>query len=394
MVWQFAPDLREARAEVGAARGAVERARLLPNPGLDVGVGTIPVGPLNPPGLEAPLLNVPNLSIGLSFLLEVAKRGPRAEAADAQVQATALSALDRLRQRVLDVMAAIADVAAAEVRVATLTSLAEDARKLAALQRARAEKGDASVLDADRAQLEQEATRAALGEAEEAVQQTLRACTDLSGLPCLPFAAAPRALAWLELPVPVSAALEERPDVKGLDAAQAAAAATATLAANRVLPDVTVHAGYVHDRFVISGNQQNSLFVGVSVPLPMFDRGQPEARAAESLRRHLAARRERLVALAPSQAERLAGELVAVEARQQHLKASSLPLARSVVDRLEAAVSRGAAPLQELLLARRAWAELVLMENELDRASFRLRLERARVLGSPLVVPKELADVD
>jgi hypothetical protein len=36
----------------------------------------------------------------------------------------------------------------------------------------------------------------------------------------------------------------------------------------------------VHDRFGISGNQQNS----VSVPMPFFDHGQTDARAREKHR--------------------------------------------------------------------------------------------------------------
>jgi cobalt-zinc-cadmium efflux system outer membrane protein len=79
-----------------------------------------------------------------------------------------------------------------------------------------------------------------------------------------------------------------------------------------------------------------------------------------------------------------------VEGRQKRLREQSVPLAQSVVSRLDAAVSRGAAPIQELLLARRSYAELLLTANDLDRAAFRLRVALARVTGAGLTLPKEL----
>ncbi|MBL9038968.1 MAG: TolC family protein [Archangium sp.] len=392
VVWARSPELHDARARVAEAVAQSDRALLLPNPGLDLSVNTLPVGPLNPTTLEQPFLNVPNVAVGVSMLLEVGKRGPRQSAAKDAARAASLDALEQLRQRTLALEDTIGDIAAAEVRVATLTELAGDAERLAALQRARAEAGDASALDADRARLEQQSVLTELGEAREMLSVGLRACGAAVAMPCVPFGDPERAAAWLHRERESDASeVAQRPDVRSLEAVEASARGAQVLAERSAVPDPTVRVGYVHDRFVISGNQQNSLFVGVGFPLPVFDRGQPEAQAAAVSAASASRARTAVVASAAAQLERLAIERGSVEARLTELRDTTVPLARSVVERLDIAVRRGATPLPELLLARRTYAELVLAANDLDRARFHLRVERSRLSGTDF--PKELNDV-
>jgi cobalt-zinc-cadmium efflux system outer membrane protein len=392
-VWSASPDLQQARAKVAAARADAARARFLPNPTLDLSVSTIPVGPTNPPNLPDPLLNVPNLGAGVSVLLEVGKRGPRQDATRAAARAASLDAVELLRQKVLTAEESISDIAAAEVRVATLTQLAGDALRLTTLERARGEKGDTSLLDADRAQLEEEGVFTSLGEARESLAEALRTCTDVVGVPCLPFQDFRAAASWLERRLETGATpVEQRPDLQSLEAQQAGAEALGALARNRWVPDPTLRLGYVHDRFVVSGNQQNSLSVGLSFPLNLFDHGQADAEAAAVAVAAAGRSRERLLENASFQLARLTEQQRHIAARQQRLRDQSLPLAASVVQRLDAVVTRGSAPLQELLLARRTYAELLLTANDLDRASFRLRVARVRVTGSAMPLPPELTD--
>lgn len=384
LVWRQAPDLHDARVRVALAEAERQKALRLPNPGLDVGLNTIPVGPLNPPELKDPLLNVPNVAVGVSVLIELGKRGPRQDATAEAARAAALDALDAVRRRVLDLEDVIGDVASAQVRVAALQGLGVDAQRLADLQAARADKGDTSSLDADRARLEVEGTLTAVGEAQELLAATLRQCADIVAAPCVAFADVVQANAWLDRHVARAPdeALPQRNDLRALEAAVKSARAAQTLAANRWLPDPTVRLGYVRDQFVISGNQQNSFFVGVSLPLPFFDHGQDDAEAARKTAESAEQARTRLLESARAQLSRLDGEVTSVEARQKRIKEQSLPLAQSVVSRLDAAVTRGAAPLQELLLARRTLAELLLTAAELDRTVFHLRVARARLSSS------------
>src|SRR6266404_9694867 len=84
-VWEQSPEVIEARAGVGTAASELRKTRTLPNPQLDFTWGTIPIGATNPRDLHDPLGNVPNYSVGISELVELGKRGPRAAAATAQL---------------------------------------------------------------------------------------------------------------------------------------------------------------------------------------------------------------------------------------------------------------------------------------------------------------------
>ncbi|MBL8911330.1 MAG: TolC family protein [Archangium sp.] len=382
LVWKQSPELRDARIRIAQADAERRKALRLPNPGLDLGLNTIPVGPLNPPDLKDPFLNVPNVAVGLSVLLEIGKRGPRQEATSEAARAAALDALDLVRRRTLDLEDLIGDVASAQVRVDALQSLGADAQRLAELQAARADKGDTSALDADRAKLEVEGTLTAIGEAQELLAATQRACAEIVAIPCTQFADVTQANAWLDRHVRTGGPVEQRPDVRALEASIKSARAAQLLASRGWLPDPTVRFGYVRDQFVVSGNQQNSFFVGVSMPLPLFERGQDDAEAARIAAETTEQARARLLEAANAQLTRVDAEIVTVETRQKRVKEQSLPLARSVVSRLDAAVTRGAAPLQELLLARRTLAELLLTAAELDRTVFHLRVARARLSSS------------
>lgn len=387
LLWERAPELQQARADVAAAEAAFRKSERLPNPDLDVGLNTLPVGPLNPPGLKDPFLNVPNVAVGLSVLLELGKRAPRQDAASQRVVVAAQQAREALRRRLSDAWAVMADVAAAQVRVSILEGLAVDAARLTTLQRARANTGDTAELDVDRAQLEEENVEAALGDARELLAAQLRTCADVLTMPCLPFADVAQANTWLDRRFESSeSGVEERPDLKALEATAQAAKADETLARNQWMPDFTVRAGYVHDRFIESGNQMNSVFVGFSVPLRVFDHGQDEAEAAAVAVRAARDSHARQLELATAQRARLTGEVDVVEARQRRLRERTVPLATEVVGRLTAAVSRGSSSLQELLLARRTLSELLLTAADLDRRVFQLHLERAQLSGVKLDV--------
>ncbi|XXF79180.1 TolC family protein [Myxococcaceae bacterium GXIMD 01537] len=385
VLWAHAPEFAAARARVASARANVTRAHLLPNPELDLSWNTLPIGPTNPPGLDR-LKDVPNYVVGISELIELGKRGPRQDSARAALSATALESLAALRARTYDVRERAAEVATAEVRLAGLESLAGDAAKLTELQRARQRHGDTAELDVDRAVLEEEQLQTALGEERQHLSEALLACAQAVGLPCEPFGGQERAAAFLaarlsrEAP---EADPDARPDVRALAAQEASARSARVLAGRRWLPDPTVRAGYVRDQFVIAGNQLDSLFVGLSFPLPVFDRGQADAAAASATAEAARASRELLERQAAHEAGTLTTQLADVRRRRARLHEQTLPLAAQLVRRLDATVRVGGASLAELLLARRTYGELLLHAADLDLTAFRLSLgvERARAAG-------------
>jgi outer membrane protein, heavy metal efflux system len=394
LLWTRSPDLVAARTRIAAARGDVVRAGLLPNPSLDASWNTIPVGQTNPAGLSAPLSNVPNYAVSLSTLVEIAKRGPRQQAARGALDAATLDAYELLRQRWYDLRERTAEVAAAEERVAALSDLVTDAHRLTELQRARASRGDAAGLDADRAALDETKFQTNLSDERQKLAEAVTECGHVAGVPCEPFADAAQASAYLSagLVPPDAGDLDARPDLRALAAQERSAEASLELAHNRRIPDPTFRLGYVRDQFTVAGNQENSLFAGVTVPLPVFDHGQADALQAAASADAASRARSLLRAQAARDVTALAAQARDAETRRRALDDSSLPLARRIVETLERAVQQGGASISELLLARRTLGELLLDATDVQLLSFRVASElgRAGAVGPP--APGDLGD--
>lgn len=389
-LWERSPDLADARARLGLAEADVTRSLLLLNPNLDLALGGLPVGVTTPPGLTTG--QTLNVGLTLSQTVELGKRGPRQDAASAAREAALLDTRETLRQRYLDLRLRIAEVASAEVRIAALADAARDAERLTALQSARSGKGDTSGLDTERARLEQQKIESTLGEQRELLELALRECARAVGLRCAPFGDPVQAQRYLDsvAALPAEVDVGARPDLRSLAAQAASADGQATLAERHAIPDPTLRAGYLRDQFVISGNNANTLFVGVSIPLPVFDHGQADAQAARALAERARSTRALLVAQAQRDRQRLASQLALARSRQMALRERTLPLARAVVGNLEKAMLVGA-PLQDLLLARRTLEELNVSSADVDLFVFQSSTELERVVGAEPPAPPRLA---
>src|SRR5262249_43049061 len=285
LLWARSPDLVAARAKLGQAGADVTRSEVFPNPGFDFQWGTLALGPTNPPGLDK-LRDVPNYTFTLNQPFEIAKRGPRQAASRAARDAALFDTVEVLRQRWFGLLERISEVATAEIRVGSLEDTVRDAQRLADLQLERQKRGDIAGLDVDRAVLEAEKYASNLGQERERLSAALLLCAQTVGLPCRPFGSPDAARAFLtgRLAVaPPAPNLDARPDLRSLQAQEASARSSLALARNRWIPDPTFRVGYVLDEFTVAGNQHQSVFVGVSMPLPFFDHGQADARAASAL---------------------------------------------------------------------------------------------------------------
>lgn len=394
LLWTRAPEFMAARARLASSRAGVVQAAQLPNPEVDLSWNTLPVGPTNPPGLHR-LRDVPNYQVGVSQLIELGKRGPRQESARAARVATALEVQAELRERTYEVLERAAEVAAAEIRLAELQHLTADAARLTELQRIRQQRGDSAGLDVDRAVLEETQLQGQLAAAQSQLAEALLACAQSAGMACEPFGGREAAARFLDgrlsheaAPVPLS----QRPDLRSLEAQAQSARAALTLARRRGVPDPTVRLGYVHDRFYISGNQTHSFFVGVSFPLPLFDRGQAEALAASAQSEAAGQIRAQLTDRAEREVQALSSQREALAARRERLQVQTLPLASGLVQRLEAAVKAGGASLHELLLARRTYGELLLEAADLELAAVRVAVALDRVNAAGPNPPAELSE--
>lgn len=392
LLWEHAPALASARAELGAAEADVLRAREFPNPQLELEAATLPIGPTNPEfGNEIdPWRQIPNYSMGLSQTFELGKRGPRRTAATEAATAARLEAADQLRQVWLDALAVFGRIAATRLRIDALESLAADAGELARLEEARAASGAGSGLDADRTRLEHERMEAELAAERADLLGQITECSRLVGMPCVPFEDASSARAFLQRRPPDAKTEAERVDIAALDARERSAKALRRLASAQAIPDPTLTFGYQRDQYLLSGNHPNSLFVDLSVPLPIFERGKGDAREAEALLESATLARRRLLETSRSALDAIDRELVSVNAQRSRIDESALPLARRLVTTVTAALERGGATLTELLPARHTLAELVLTGIQLEERAFELAVERARTVGTAPPLPPAL----
>ena len=366
LLWTQSPEVLEARAATGVASSEVTRARTLPNPTLDFTWGTIPIGETNPPGLHDPLGNVPNYSAGLSQLIELAKRGPRQAATVAELERARAQAVGTFAERFFELLGVVGRIAKSQLRLAVTSELVDASAQVLDLDRARAARGDMAVMDADRAEVEHLHLVAARDAALTDLEDARAACAALVARPCPPFESTKATRNFIEpaiaapLPQAWSADAEQRrPDIAALDAALAAARQRQTLAQRRVIPDVTVRVGYTYDTFLAAGNQEQSLALGVQMPLPAFDRGQADLQAATSTLLRAAQTRQALVQSGQLTLEATARRRQMLIARLDALEVA-LKKARGVRDTLVAAQQHGGASMIDALLARRAYQELLL----------------------------------
>ncbi|GIW46106.1 MAG: RND transporter [Candidatus Binatia bacterium] len=396
LLWERAAEVIEARAAIRQGESAYERARLYPNPTLDAAWSTIPVGRTNPPGLSDRLDRIPNYSASLSELFEIGKRGPRIAARSFDVQRLRAEAEAILGDRFFALLEAIGQIAANQRRRDVLDEQLRDGEELLELDRARASRGEIPALDVDVAEVEQARLRALRDSAEADLRRAQADCSRLLALTCPEFQtddAAGDFLARVYRPAaasryPVEAALERRPDVRALRLAISAAAQDAQLAARRVVPDVTVRAGYTYDPFVVSGNQRNSLALGVEVPIPAFDRGQADllaARAAESRAREAL---RVLVEGLPAQLQVAQAQLELALRRMNELD-RAIAKARTMRDALVEAQHAGGISAIEVLVARRNYQDLLRERVGADADAFSAAVNIRKLTGVFPTVPKK-----
>ncbi len=366
LLWERSPDVLEARATAGVSAAEVTRAQTYPNPQLDFTWDTIPVGRSNPRDLHDPLANVPNYTTGLSQLIEIAKRGPRQAATVAEAERARSQAVATLADRFFELLASIGGIATNELRLAVLNELVDASGQLLDLDRARSAKGELAALDLDRAEVERLSLLVARDAATTDLEESRASCGILVARTCSEFASAADTRAFIEHMVQGSyehswseAAEQRRPDIRAVDAMLRAATERKLLGERKAIPDLTARLGYTYDTFEVSGNQAQSLAVGVQVPLPVFDRGQADVSAAAAVLLRAQQTRQSLVEAGRTGLEAAARRLESLHTRLQTID-TALSKARGVRDAVQAAQQRGGVSMTDVLLGRRAYQQLLL----------------------------------
>lgn len=317
------PDVRRAALETRASDADADQAgrRLNPTIGLEVEnfSGSGPLG-----GFDQ---TETTLTVAQTFQLG-GKRSKRERAARARVALADAQCRVILRETELEAALLYYDLIAA-TELATLARESADlAVSLAQTVAKRVDAGAAAPPERSRADADAATLKAAALGAEAEIDQRRYELAALWGS-AVPLFAPPRP-EFLDGPDTVSETgrLNQHPALVAAKASATARDTEQVSARASGVPDVTVSAGV--RQFEETGD--NALLVGVSVPIPLFDRNRDAARAAG-----LRADAERISAVAiearlRSQQQALIVRVRAAQARLLLLEGDALPAARSAYD--------------------------------------------------------------
>ncbi|MXW00883.1 MAG: TolC family protein [Holophagales bacterium] len=353
------PAVRESAGAVGLAEARLVAARTLDNPVVEA----VREGPAGPIG---------QTDILVSWKMPDAARGPEIEAREGEIGAARRRlAYDLLGYR-LAMREAYAGWAVADARRQRLTLQAERVGSLAQREAVRAERGEASGLEARRLGLAAATLRSRVALAAGASER-----------------ARAEAAAWHPgLPADALPVLPELPDAPSLDGADVrvraaeadlAAAELAQLATRPIVASPEVTVGW-RRQDLTPGAVDGPIF-GVAWSVPLFDRRQAARQSAgaglEAARARLElAERESTAARAAARSNfaRLAAALA--EARRE------LGATERMLDGEEAAFRQGEAGLTDLLETHRSVTEAELALLDLHEAALAAHRELERLAAS------------
>ncbi|MGC4091759.1 MAG: TolC family protein [Polyangiaceae bacterium] len=377
---ELSPQVGAARFRVVQARADASTTRLIPNPVLDASLSGIPLGT----GGGVRFRDSTTWNVGVSETIELGKRGPRQAAADLRSRAAQSYYTGAVSDRIGDARLAMANALHLMLRTATLEESMHDAERATALEKVRYEQKALAGMDYDRLLLELENLTAEVAHSQADYQAALADCNailfgacDLAGTreedldSSLP----------LDEKTATSADLRQRPDVQGNLLEGQAARKDADLARGRQIPDLSLRVGYVRDNTAGAGAAADALSVGVTLPLPIADRGQHDAAKALAHARELDETRAATLLAARAELTGLLHRKQALEHTLSVLERDSLPRAKSVLESTQQAFDHGGISLTDFLLARRSYVGMRLTLLEQRYELFTVRNDLYRVLG-------------
>jgi outer membrane protein, heavy metal efflux system len=371
-------ELRLAREESAVAEARIAAAGVLPNPGISATREQLSG---DPGAYHETVLQVgQTLPIG-------GQRGLRREAARQTAEA-ARARLESTRLRLaFEVHRAYVRAAAAEADLAALVETTEVFRRVEESGRSRLAEGDISRFAQDRLQIERARyetllARARLALAEASRELTLLVAPDSIGLGGMILPAERlNELAAVAIVAAVETALLAavgRADVRAAEAEIEAAEAALSLQRRLRIPDVTLSGGYKRQ-----ADGYRGAVVGVSVPLPLWDRNLGGIAEAEANLAAARARRELALRTAEGEIRRAWETRRSLEERMGLIGETLLPGSAGLLETARLAYAEDEMSLVELLDAADAYrgaresvtallAEYLSAVYELERASGRL----------------------
>jgi cobalt-zinc-cadmium efflux system outer membrane protein len=354
--WEMAdslqPEIAEAKAMVEAAEGRAKQAGLFPNPEAIAGAQQLALRSSAPD--EKEFVAGIGQTIPLGGRLAKARQ---AELLDREVRARGLEVKRRgIRKRV---HSAFATALYQEKAWQAQQQILQNAGRAVAAATARLQAGDAVREELARVEMEAARAKVELRRAESLRQQSLVALASAIGDATLSVKTLAGSLdATFEIPTLENLVgnLAAQPEIAMADADIRARTARVDLAKAERIPDVKVELLYHR----LEASRENTLDVGFSIPLPIFDRNQGRLREA---RAEVAAAEARSRMTQNELAARLREsylQLTSALASSRMLKTDVLTKADTVLKTAEARYAAGDASLTEILPVRRDWAAVQL----------------------------------
>jgi len=342
------PQLAEAHALVEASAGRAQQAGALSNPELILGALQLP--------LDSGASNQREYVAGVAQPIPLGGRlgkAREAELLEREVRARGLEVTRReLRKRV---HSAFATALYQEQAFLAQSRIAQGFEKAVATTKARVEAGDAVPDDLARVEMELARAKVEVQRAESLRAQSRVALAAAMGDMNLRAQSLSGSLeVTFEIPSleSLAASLSAQPESLQADAAVRASMARMDLAKAERIPDVKVEALYHR----LESTRGNTFDIGLSIPLPLFNRNQGRLREARAEAAAAEARARSTQLGLRARLHEAYTELTTSLASSRALKAEILPRADTVLKAAEARYAAGDSSLSEVLIVRRDWA--------------------------------------
>lgn len=356
MAERLQPQLAEARALVEAAAGRAQQAGALPNPEAIVGAQQIP--------FNGDQSNQREYIAGIAQPIPLGGRlgkAREAELLDGEVRKRGLEVTRReLRKRV---HSAFATALYQDKAFQTQGQVAQNVGKLVATTKARVEAGDAVPEDVARVEMELARAEVEVQRSQSLREQAMIALAAGIGDARLNVQSLSGNLnTTLEIPTleSLAANLSANPEMLQADANLRASQARIDLAKAERIPDVKVEALYHR----LEGTKENTFDIGLSIPLPLFNRNQGRLREARAEATAAEARSRMTENELNLRLRESYGQLTSALATSRALQTEILPRAETVLKSAESRYVAGDTSLADVLPVRRDWAAVQLTHLE------------------------------
>jgi cobalt-zinc-cadmium efflux system outer membrane protein len=383
------PQTLATRDRVEAASETALQARVFPNPQASAALGgvTLQGNPGPPPAAPGPtgFASTSNVSVGVSELFELGKRGPRRAAADLRTREAIETGVGTLGGRVNDATQTLGKLAYVSAKRDVAEQNLDAARKLEANEQIRLEHKDLAGVDFSRIQLDTQALEIQLASADADLQVALAECAATLFVSC---SAAGLDAGVLDIAAPLPAALpeahravEDRPEHAAQRFEASALDQDALLAEHRKIPDPTFGLSYTYDNYVAGGSIPQTLAFSVAIPLPFLDTGHHEAAAARANAHAIGAQEQAVIRGELGLVEAYLRQRDALEKKLERLEKESVPKSEFIVKKTREAFDLGQSGLAELLLAEQQRRDLVAQELDTRFDLFTVRVNLRQQLG-------------